>query len=175
MSPLVFEELRIPLSSVKEGVTDYSFQTLSPEIEVGVGRQLGKTIDVAVRLTRMRDDFLLDLKASSEGVFVCDRCGEEFVRQIDGQVHTLWTSDPNKVGDEDDDDVRLLAFSAEEINLGGDVIDSLVLAIPAKILCRDSCMGLCTQCGANLNEGPCNCQNDESDPRWQRLKNIKFD
>ena len=175
MSPIVFEALRIPLSSAKEGVTDYSFQAMSPEIEVGMGRHLGETIDVAARLTRMGEDFLLDLMASSEGVFVCDRCGDEFVRRIDGHVHTLWTSDRNKAGDEIDDDVRLLASSAEEIDLGGDVIDSLLLAIPAKILCSESCMGLCSQCGANLNEGPCSCQNEEGDPRWQQLKNLNFD
>lgn len=175
MSPLVFEALRIPLSSAREGVTDYSFQAVSPEIEAGVGRRLGETIDVAVRMTRMGEDFLLDLKASSEGVFVCDRCGEEFVRRIDGQVHTLWTTDRNKAGDVEDDDVRLLAPKTEEIDLGGDVIDSLVLAIPAKLLCRESCAGLCVQCGANLNEGPCHCQKEQSDPRWQGLKNLKFD
>ena len=25
-------------------------------------------------------------------------------------------------------------------------------------LCRDDCQGLCTACGANLNEGPCGCE-----------------
>ena len=30
--------------------------------------------------------------------------------------------------------------------------DALVLAMPAQIVCREECLGLCSVCGANLNE-----------------------
>ncbi|EJW93382.1 protein containing DUF177, partial [gut metagenome] len=29
------------------------------------------------------------------------------------------------------------------------------------------------QCGANLNDGPCNCENTEIDPRWAALMQLK--
>lgn len=44
-----------------------------------------------------------------------------------------------------------------------------LLAIPMKPLCREDCAGLCPSCGHNLNQGPCNCQPQEADPRWSEL------
>ena len=32
--------------------------------------------------------------------------------------------------------------------------DALALALPAQIVCREDCLGLCAVCGANLNDGP---------------------
>jgi len=32
-------------------------------------------------------------------------------------------------------------------------------------LCRSGCKGLCSSCGANLNLGPCACDNERLDPR----------
>ncbi len=33
-----------------------------------------------------------------------------------------------------------------------------ILESPLQTLCREDCKGLCSDCGANLNEGPCGCQ-----------------
>jgi uncharacterized protein len=30
--------------------------------------------------------------------------------------------------------------------------------MPMRFLCHPDCAGLCPQCGANLNDGPCSCQ-----------------
>ena len=50
--------------------------------------------------------------------------------------------------------------------------DALVLAIPAKVLCRDDCRGLCAVCGADLNEAdPAEHRHEEDiDPRWAKLR-----
>ena len=34
----------------------------------------------------------------------------------------------------------------------------VLLEVPAKVLCREDCKGLCPVCGANLNHGTCTCQ-----------------
>jgi transcription initiation factor IIE alpha subunit len=31
----------------------------------------------------------------------------------------------------------------------------------------------CPKCGADLNQGDCGCDNEEIDPRWEKLKNFK--
>mgnify|MGYP000337985405 CR=1 FL=1 len=35
---------------------------------------------------------------------------------------------------------------------------ALLLEFPLIPLCDEECKGLCPQCGANLNEGPCGCE-----------------
>lgn len=54
--------------------------------------------------------------------------------------------------------------------------DALVLALPAKVLCREDCRGLCTICGADLNapEAADHRHEDEGDPRWSKLRELKL-
>jgi len=47
-----------------------------------------------------------------------------------------------------------------------------LLAIPMKPLCRGDCAGLCPNCGHNLNQGPCDCSPQETEPRWSELSKL---
>ncbi len=49
-----------------------------------------------------------------------------------------------------------------------------LLAIPMKPLCREDCGGLCPACGHNLNEEPCDCPPQETDPRWSVLRKLSL-
>jgi len=53
--------------------------------------------------------------------------------------------------------------------------DALALSVPANLLCREDCAGLCPVCGANLNEaGPDHRHERPPDPRWAALSEIRF-
>jgi uncharacterized protein len=47
-----------------------------------------------------------------------------------------------------------------------------MLAIPMKPLCDKECAGMCPTCGKNLNEGKCDCPQQEIDPRWSELTKL---
>ena len=49
------------------------------------------------------------------------------------------------------------------------LVEMLTLEFPSKLLCREDCAGLCPQCGKNLNNGPCACSKQETDPRLAPL------
>jgi uncharacterized protein len=54
--------------------------------------------------------------------------------------------------------------------------DALALALPAQIVCREDCKGLCAVCGENLNQaGPDHVHEPEPDPRWAALRELKLD
>ena len=63
----------------------------------------------------------------------------------------------------------------EELALDQWARDALALALPAQIVCREDCAGLCGQCGANLNEDPGHHHDAAPDPRWAKLGELKFD
>jgi uncharacterized protein len=63
----------------------------------------------------------------------------------------------------------------EELALAQWARDALALALPAQIVCREDCAGLCGQCGANLNEDPEHHHEAAPDPRWAKLGELKFD
>jgi uncharacterized protein len=63
-----------------------------------------------------------------------------------------------------------------ELDLRGWVHDALALALPAQILCRPDCAGLCAVCGVDLNTaGPDHHHETGPDPRWAKLSEIRFD
>ena len=47
--------------------------------------------------------------------------------------------------------------------------DNIILNLPMKHLCSEQCRGLCSKCGANLNEVQCGCSDDSIDPRMEGL------
>jgi uncharacterized protein len=63
----------------------------------------------------------------------------------------------------------------DELALARWARDALALTLPAQIVCREDCAGLCGQCGANLNEDPEHHHEAAPDPRWAKLGELKFD
>jgi uncharacterized protein len=46
-----------------------------------------------------------------------------------------------------------------------------IINLPMKPLCNGNCAGLCSTCGANLNDSPCNCTT-KTDSRWSPLLDL---
>ncbi len=64
----------------------------------------------------------------------------------------------------------------ELLDLRSWVRDALALALPAQLLCRPECAGLCSVCGADLNLAEVGHGHpSEPDPRWARLSELRFD
>jgi uncharacterized protein len=72
-----------------------------------------------------------------------------------------------------DEDLRTQYLVDQRLDLSAWARDAIALALPAQILCADDCAGLCAQCGANLNEGPCGCALPPPDPRLAKLAALK--
>lgn len=71
--------------------------------------------------------------------------------------------------------LEISIFEGGEIDLKRIAGEQIALALPTKILCQTNCKGLCEKCGANLNLINCKCKENEIDPRWSALKNLKID
>lgn len=64
----------------------------------------------------------------------------------------------------------------ETLDLAAWARDAFALAMPAKILCREDCAGLCPICAADLNEaGPEHHHEAEPDPRWAKLRELELE
>lgn len=49
-------------------------------------------------------------------------------------------------------------YRGNEIKLDSLCLEVIALALPVKPLCRDDCAGLCSRCGVDRNEAPCECE-----------------
>lgn len=83
------------------------------------------------------------------------------------------TADDDPQADIDDTGAMSGTYLDGQIDLGVILREVLLLGLPIQFLCRDNCAGLCDQCGANLNLGPCGCVHEHVDLRWEGLKSIK--
>jgi uncharacterized protein len=58
------------------------------------------------------------------------------------------------------------------VDLGPLVRQVSLLETPMQPFCKSDCKGLCVECGQNLNEGSCDCVEDDVDPRMAVLKSL---
>lgn len=60
----------------------------------------------------------------------------------------------------------------ELIDLSENIRQEIILDIPARILCKEDCQGICAGCGVDLNEEACLCKKTTGiqDARTQRHK-----
>ena len=108
----------------------------------------------------------IDAVASFSLSLACDRCAMPIEPEQRVRIcHTLVTS----LNDEANDELMLITdmrFNVDEL-----VCEDIFLDLPAKFLCREDCLGVCPDCGKDLNEGPCGCKKP-SDPRLDALKQL---
>ena len=74
------------------------------------------------------------------------------------------------------DDLESPYVKGDELDVRSWARDALALALPAQIVCRDDCRGLCPVCGENLNEAAPDHEHErEPDPRFAKLSELKFE
>src|SRR3712207_8801006 len=74
----------------------------------------------------------------------------------------------------DDEELDSPYVDGEVLALGDWARDALALALPAQIVCREDCAGLCPVCGEDLNASPHEHER-EPDKRWSKLSELKFE
>ena len=65
-----------------------------------------------------------------------------------------------------------IPYSGDKLDLTTEVIKSIIIALPMRIVCRQDCKGLCPVCGVNRNRENCSCAPDTVDPRLEVLKKL---
>jgi len=73
------------------------------------------------------------------------------------------------------EEIGLLYFRGEEINLQQGIQEQVVMAFPLQSLCAEDCKGLCPKCGSDLNQKDCGCKREPSANKFAVLKNLKID
>ena len=96
----------------------------------------------------------------------CFRCLAAFDRPLETDFRLFLLPPPGEDGeteydaipDDDPDAVDLYPLEGPAVDLGVVLREQVDLALPLRALCREECRGLCSGCGADLNQEPCRCQ-----------------
>jgi len=135
------------------------------------------SLTAALRLDRHGRDFLLRGRLEGEIHLSCSRCLEPLACPVAADFDILLVPGPEPVSSEDKDltaeELDLDHFSGEVIDLEGILREQIILQIPIKALCAETCLGLCPHCGANRNREPCACQEKKSSSPLAALVKLK--
>lgn len=105
----------------------------------------------------------------------CRRCLRDVALPFEDELTLVFAPTDELGTDDDTGEIRPLPAEGREIGLGEAIREELVLGVPAFVLCRPDCRGLCPRCGVDRNEEECDCTLEEPDPRWEALRTLKED
>lgn len=110
----------------------------------------------------------------------CSRCLTEYDSYVDTNFTLLYRKEEQAVHGTGDDlelheeDLLSLTYSGGEIDLTHEIEEQIALEIPLKPLCHETCLGLCHQCGTDLNHSQCSCSTADVNLKFSALKNFKI-
>lgn len=125
--------------------------------------------DAVLDATRTRGGYSLRLRFDVRLDGPCMRC-------LEG-AHTSIAIDAHEVDQPGGgDDLSSPYVDGDEVDVRSWARDALALALPAQIVCREECRGICAVCGENLNEAaPDHGHERAPDPRFAKLSELRFD
>ena len=116
------------LEPVEIGLADEDVTCLAP-------------LEITAKVERIRNTVIVQTEVKMKTSLACSRCLEDVERETTDHFKFEYVVESN----------------TEFIDIGKDIRQEIILSLPAKVLCREDCRGLCLHCGANLNEEECRC------------------
>ena len=131
----------------------------SLEVADGARTHCPNPLSFRLHIAPVQDGVLVMGQLSTELVMECDRCLASVpipIAELDVCHHL--------------EDVEGVV-----VDLTEDLREDILLVFPQTCLCQDECLGLCPDCGKNLNDGPCSCgaSEDQENP-WSALDGLNL-
>lgn len=104
-------------------------------------------------------------KASLSVGLICSRCLERFTMMIEPEFLLNLKEDCEQAKEQDkhikEEEIDIFITRDSVIDMREVLSEQIYLNIPLKPLCSESCLGLCTACGGNLNTKNCRCRSEK--------------
>ena len=140
--------------------------------------KLVEPAEIQGRARRVGTEVELRGRVSARLEVPCGRCLKPVEVPINSGFTERFVSAVSWAADEQhelqEEDLNLAVFDGAGIELNDLAREEILLAIPANVLCREDCRGLCPTCGTDRNQGDCHCETNEVDSRWQKLKELQM-
>ena len=127
---------------------------------------------VSGEITNTAGYMRMSASASVSYQAACARClsdvSGEFTTSLEKTV-----APRNLLSDLDEDKLDEYAIIEDGfLDIDEQLYEQLEMEFPMRFLCKEDCRGLCPKCGKNLNEGECDCDHTEFDPRLEPLRKL---
>lgn len=172
--------MRVELENLDGGKGDFAHIYQPDELDPLDERvQLTEPVAVKGQVKRSGHEVFVNGHLETRAQLECDRCLKpvELPVSADFALEYITGADyeSSSAAALSADELAVSVFDGETIDVDEIVKEQILLAVPARTLCREDCKGICPECGSDLNTGQCNCAAGEVDPRWAALKSFKSD
>jgi uncharacterized protein len=133
-----------------------------------IGVPLGSPVQLDLRLESVVEGVLVSGSVMVQVRGDCVRCLGEISDELEVDIQELYVYP----GVEPDNDLAC-RLEGDLFDLEPLLRDAVVLGLPFQPLCREDCLGLCVECGANLNDNPDHGHEVRLDPRWDALRGLE--
>ena len=170
--------MRIELEKLEGGKGDFA-RVYQPEELDPVDERITLIEPAVIRGTvkRAGNEVFVNGHVETRVQLECDRCLKSVELPVSADFALEYIPgvdyESSSVAALSEDELSVSVFDGEAIDVDEIVKEQVLLAVPARTLCREDCKGICPECGIDRNTGDCNCIPNEIDPRWAALKNLK--
>lgn len=133
----------------------------------------GQPMDLQVRMESVHEGVLVSGTVSATATGACVRCLDEIDLPVDSSFQELFVwpdrAKHHREVDAEADEEEGHRIEDDMIDLEPVLRDAVLPNLPFQPVCRDDCPGLCSECGARLEDDP-EHHHELIDPRWAALE-----
>lgn len=155
---------------LKEKAVLYYEKSGRDDLLKGVGGKFIDSIKVGLTAEKIGEQFELGGKIETTLQLTCSRCLDEIIYPIETEFYVTIGDKIHEDKSDGADDI--IFINNGEVDILPHIEGIIFSELPLTPLCSTDCRGLCQMCGKNKNNSECNCQQDNIDPRWAKLKEL---
>jgi uncharacterized protein len=144
-----------------------------PDLEFTDARVTGQ-----VRLQKHGRDILVRGHLAGYLQLACSRCLESFAAPASADFDLILAPGAATALAPDEElsrtDLDLDYYTGQVVDLETLLREQIILMLPLKPLCAETCKGLCPHCGANLNRQTCRCRPESVNSPLASLAKLKI-
>ncbi len=164
--------MKIVLSDITEEGLDLDFE----ETFASGPLRLLSPVKARLRIDKVGSEVLARGEVRSDIELQCSRCLSMFSKDIIVDINVVYHPLEELTGEEKheikEDELDMGFYKGDELDVYDLVQEQIMLSVPMKPLCNETCRGLCPKCGADLNITKCSCEQKEPDPRLEVLRKL---
>ncbi|TMQ68521.1 MAG: DUF177 domain-containing protein [Candidatus Eisenbacteria bacterium] len=148
----------IQLAALAGGLNRLEERALAADLELEESQWPG-TIFGALTVERTGERVAVRGQVRAVAQLECGRCLVTFEQPVEGDLTLYADRSGGSLGLEREleDDHAMRFHDGRRLDLRGAAREALLVELPITPRCREECRGLCPTCGADLNQGPCDC------------------
>lgn len=179
--------MRLELKDLKNGFLEQDVSFSAADFPVSTelsqdGIEFVAPVKFHLRLQQSGQLVEVDGRLETAVSLSCGRCLQPYEKALSSQFALTFTPYVADAQQEDDveveldtDELGLVYYKDEYLELLPPLQDQLVMALPIAPLCSEECRGLCLECGCNLNNETCNCEKKIFNNKFSALAGLKLE